>query len=248
MRKALAWFLGVLLALAVLLGLLARHSQSAGDVTNFISVALGPVVIFASIFGVALGNASREPARVMWVLPLERWRAAVSIIAVDAVALIVAYAGMIAIVFACLWLQTLVGGQINITWQLDWRFVLESLCFVYAVYGWCALVGMIGRRVAYFGIASSAILTLWGAFAESSGSLGWLLRSIIVANPFSVFNSGNQLRAFAKGVRHWGTHDPVTQSLIWMGSTWEIPMLIAIALATCAIAVWLWQRSEVLSV
>lgn len=98
MRKAILWLLLIFAACITLIRLTSatQHggSHTNGTLTQFSQLLTWVEMIFASIFGVALGNASREPARVMWVLPRARWMSAAGMIAVDVAAFIVAYFGL----------------------------------------------------------------------------------------------------------------------------------------------------------
>jgi hypothetical protein len=246
MRKALLWYFGILIGLWIAGLALTITQQHTGDNnTDLGSIAVGgawAVCVFAAIFGVALGNASREPARVLWVLPLERWKSALSVLAVDALGVAIAFVGstILAVSFFLvlgLFLPSHLRGSI------DWNVTFQSLLFVYAVYGWSAVVGMIGRRVAYVGIASLPLLLMWMMFGSMGGVFGTALRAPIAANPFAVYTSGF-LVASPHEAPHLGT---IGQSLLWMANGWETPILAATALVACAIAVVLWQRSEVLA-
>jgi len=244
MRKALLWFFAILLAFWILGLILVVTQHDRGNTSTDLNAIAVPgawaVAIFAAIFGVALGNGSREPARVLWVLPSERWKSALQILAVDAVGIVIAFAGTVALsvlFFVALGLFTPVWMRGSI----DWGITLQSLLFVYAVYGWSSFAGMLGRRVAYLGIASLPFLLLWSSFAQMGGVFGAALRAPLAANPFAVYSS-----AFVIANEHVRPDKmgAVLQSLQWMGSTWEAPVLAATALVACAIAVALWQRAE----
>ncbi len=247
MRKALLWFFGILVALWILGLVMVLTQQHRGDNSTDLATMAVPsawaVCIFASIFGVALGNASREPARVLWVVPSERWRSAMQILAVDALGMTVAFAGTM-LVSVLFFVVLGLFMPAHLRGSFDWGITIQCLLFVYAVYGWSAVVGMLGRRVAYVGIASLPLLLLWDAFGSIGGVFGAALRAPIAANPFAVFTSG---QIIANTQVRPGQMGAIAQSLLWMGNTWEAPVLAATALVACALAVALWQRSEVLA-
>lgn len=250
MRKALLWFVGcttasMLVFVAVQLSQYRSHLYT--DLNELHVPVAWVVTVFAAIFGVALGNASRGPARVLWVLPAKRWTLALQIFAVDAVGIIVAYAG----VFVEAMLFFLIMGlfePVSIRGSIDWAAVALSLLFIYAVYGWSAAVGMLGRRVAYCGIASLPLLLFWRMFAEAGGTFGEVLRAPIAANPYAVYEISFSIqRARWAAIHIESAPDRLLRSLFWMGNTWEAPVLAMIAVLTCAIAVFLWQQAEVLN-
>src|SRR5579862_3081120 len=85
MRKAVPVYLGVVIGIFILVAF-AGHTK-----TNFVQGMTGGAwfgALFASIFGVALGNSSREGARAFWVLPKQRWQSALGIVVVDLIATI----------------------------------------------------------------------------------------------------------------------------------------------------------------
>ena len=250
MRRAVLWFVGVTTA-AMLIMVIVQVSQSRSGTLSTdldeLQVPVGWVVtVFAAIFGVALGNASRGPARVLWVLPVERWKLAVQTFAVDAVGIVAAYAG----VFVGSILFFLIMGlfvPVQVRGSIDWGGVGQSLLFVYAVYGWSAMVGTIGRRVAYCGLASLPLLLFWLMFAGAGGIFGRLLRAPIAANPYAVYQISLELRHARTFVGIQSNPDRLLQSLFWIGSSWEAPVLVMIGLLTCGIAMLLWQRAEAIN-
>ncbi len=242
MRKALAWFVAVLLAI-MLIGLINGVIQVAPTQTDYAAIGVTSgwiAAIFASIFGVALGNGSREAARVLWVLPTARWKLALRVIVVDlagtTVAFVCVYAAMLLLLKISdphFRMETL--GAVNAAG------IVMALAMVYATYGWSALAGMLGRRVPYCGIFALPALWIWMIFAQSQSTLGSILRAPIVANPFTIFNAGLALNSWE---HHRFTLDPVTSSLQRLGTVWETPVLIATAVATCGLAVLFWQRAQ----
>ncbi len=250
MRKAVLWFVGITIA-AMLIMVIVQLAQSHGgtlstDLDELQVPVAWVVTVFAAIFGVALGNASRGPARVLWVLPVERWKQALQMFAVDALGIIAAYAG----VFAGSILFFLIMGlfePVRIRGSIDWAGVGQSLLFVYAVYGWSVMVGTIGRRVAYCGLASLPLLLFWLMFAQAGGTFGRLLRAPIAANPYAVYQVSLSLEHARIFVGLQSNHDVLSQSLFWMGTTWEVPLLVMTALLTCGIAMLLWQRAEAIN-
>lgn len=244
MRKALAWFVATLVAITLIGMLSGTITIRSGDDLLGVGDASGWLAaIFGSIFGVALGNGSRGPSRVLWVLPVQRWKLAVQVIAVDiagtTAAFVCAYA-VIVLSLEAVGMHFRAGAPPPIGLENT----AMALATAYAAYGWSALVGMLGRRMAYCGIIALPALIMWTALAQSWVALAPVLRAAIVVNPFVVFTAGQTLRFWSRHPVHL---DPVTSSLAWLGTTWETPVLIATAVATCGLAVVLWQRSEVLS-
>jgi hypothetical protein len=229
MRKAVGWFAALLAAALILLAL--WHKGAKGDYAGICITSGGLAAVFASIFGVALGNASREAARVLWVLPAARWKLALQVVAVDLVATTVAFF----LAFAGQALSMEMRGTVSSA------AIVMALAMAYATYGWSALVGVVGRRVAYCGIIALPALIVWMLLAQKQLPIGTVVRAAILANPFAVFNT-------AVAVGNWERHgfslDPVSSSLQWLGTAWETPVLIAIAIVTCGLAVALWQRAQ----
>lgn len=240
MRKALSWYLAVVVALtAWVLGWLLSSPSAGPHTSTDLNQMAVPVAwctsIFAGIFGVALGNGSREPSRLLWSLPFPRWRFALGMVYVDLIAIAIAFAGTFALsvlLFAVLALR----GPVVIRGSIDWWSVATALAFLFAVYGWSALVGMAGRHVAYLGIAAFPVLFLWMAFARSQGPIGETLRAPLFINPIAVYEAayqGSQLGA-------------VGDAIASIGPGWKLAMLAGIALAGCAASIYLWKRAEVL--
>lgn len=243
MRKALAWFVVVLFAI-VAIGFISgtiridprgRSFNDVGDICAWLAA------IFASIFRVALGNASREPARVLWVLPTARWKIALQLIVVDLGGATLAFA------FACavMLLPLLAGAHFKYETlgAASIPRIVAALTLIYATYGWSALIGMLGRRMAYSGIIALPALMMWMVMAETQGAATAILRKLVAANPFAVYVAWLNLNSW---VNHKFQLDPASASLQWLGSTWEAPLLLTIAVVTCGVAVILWQRAEVL--
>jgi hypothetical protein len=242
MRKALLWFLGIFAAL-LLIGFIAGsvHTGPRDQNLSALVVASGWLAaIFASIFGVALGNGSREAARVLWVLPVARWKVALQTVAVDLAGSTVAFACVFAMILAFL---TFKGMPLKVeTLQTAHPAdVAMALAMAYATYGWSALIGILGRRMAYAGVVALPALLIWMIMAQLHSSTFALLRVPAVLNPFAVDVAGLELASYA---HHHFDLDPIATSLQWLGTTWTIPVLGAILLATCALAVTLWQRAE----
>jgi len=243
MRKGLVWFAG-LLAIMLIIVVFSQSIEGKVDYADIAAASGWLSAIFASIFGVALGNGSREAARMLWVLPTERWKAALQLIAVDLVGTTVAFA---CVYFAFVFYLAFVGlhlrmGTMGTVSAAD---IAMALAMAYATYGWSALAGMLGRRVAYGGIIALPALMIWMILAQSQvTSIAAILRGPIVANPFVVFNTALALSSWA---HHRFPLDTVASSLQWLGTASETPVLVAIAIVTCGFAVALWQRAQVLS-
>jgi len=242
MRKGLAWYAGAVLVLAVISLVPFRVggvSLDGADIAFTSGVFAG---LFAWIFGVALGNGSREAARVLWVLPTERWKLALQVIAVDLAGTTVAFAFEYAITLVVVALISLhFRTEIHGVRGAD---IMLALALTYATYGWGALVGMCGRRIAYSGLVAAPALAIWLTVAESPSRIGAILRVPIVANPFAVFNTTIAIRSWEQ--QRYAI-DRVSSSMHWLGTTWEMPVLFAIAAATCTLTVVLWQRAQVIS-
>jgi hypothetical protein len=238
------WFTLTLVGF-ILVGLASGSIRITGD-TDLAGVAAGSgwiAAIFGSIFGVALGNGSRESARVIWTLPTERWKLALQIVIVDLMGTTAAFACGYAVMLLA---STLAGVHLTarMLQTVSAGGVVMALTMAYAAYGWSALAGMLGRRVAYCGIVALPALMIWMILAQSWVALRPILRAPIVANPFVVFNAGLALNTWQ---HHHFALDPVTLSLQWLGTTWETPIFITIAFVTCAGAIALWQRAEAIS-
>lgn len=225
MRKALAWFAGIVLAFMLIVPA-TSHSNSI-DYAGIANGSAWLAAIFASVFGVALGNGSREAARVLWVLPAPRWVLALQVIAVDLLGATAAFACVYVLLLAVAGLRF----RMNPHGTLSATDIAMALAMVYGTYGWSTLVGMLGRRMAYCGTFALPALLIWMILAQSPSAMGAMLRAPLAANPFAVYNAGLI---------------PMP-SLQWLGTTLATPVLTLIAVTTCGLAVALWQRAEVLS-
>lgn len=241
MRKALAWYASIVVVLAVITALMPPKGVTKlyyGDV----AITAGAfAAAFGWIFGVALGNGSRQAARILWVLPAERWKIALQLIAVDLIGTTIAFAFAYLVELAPLATS---GAKVQFLGTVSPADIFLTLGLAYATYGWSTIIGMVGRRVAYFGIIAAPALAIWLTVAESSAPIAQILRAPIVANPFAVFNMRLAMNASAQ---FHSAFDRVTVSLQWLGTSWETPALFAIAAATCALAVVLWQRAQLIS-
>lgn len=249
MRKALLWFFGIVLALAILSFIAtisqAHPSHQSSD-TDIMAVPVAWAVgIFAAIFGVALGNASREGARVFWTMPVSRFRAAAEVAAVDLAAITIAFIGT----FILGWLWFLAMPLVmpyTVHVGIDWPVTAIGLAFLYAVYGWSALVGVLGRKMAYAGILALPLLLLWTAFAGLGGWAGQMLRGPIAANPIALFTTGFQIIE-ARAKNFHGDLGPVANSLQWVTPENMLAILLAVAAISCTAAIIVWSRAEVLA-
>jgi hypothetical protein len=240
MRKALLWFLAIVVLLQLIGFTSPPKTVQKVDYNDLVANAAMFAAIFAWIFGVALGNASRQPARVLWVLPAERWKLALQVIAVDFAAAIVALVAVSLLGFAAVLLPFM---KTQLVGTLSGTDIVFSLVGIFATYGWGALVGMLGRRMPYCGILATPALALWLYIAEQQFAISRIFRAPILANPFAVFNTR---LAIMNAQQHHAPLDPVSMSQLWMGTSWETPVLAAIAVATCGLAVILWQRAQVI--
>jgi hypothetical protein len=238
MRKAVLVYTAAIVALSVLMLVTQRHWCTNTSLNGYFEGIMFPVMLFASVYGVGLGNASRDGARVFWLIPRPRWLSALELIAADALGIVVSYVLTAAVAFGFFVVGNAVhGGSCAVANDLQPLSIPTALCFAFAMYGWAALVGMIGRRVAYLGLAFLPAALLWSGFAHGDNPLGLMLRAVAWANPFVVW----QMRSFA-------VDDVVAQAQWWLRSSPELipAMLAAIAVGTCALAVALWQRAEVI--
>lgn len=238
MRKAVAWFVAILVAGMLILRALS-HGSDTLSYAGIVNTSGWLAAIFASIFGVALGNGSRQAARVLWVLPTERWKLALQMIAVDLLGATVAFAcvSLLLLTQAGLRFGATIHGSASPT------DIVMALALVYAACGWSALAGTLGRRIEYSGIIVLSALMIWLLLARSEITVGSLLRGPIAANPFAVYNT-------ARALQSWNHHAPLgllESSLQWLGTTWGSPILVAIAIATCGLAVALWHRAQVIN-
>jgi hypothetical protein len=225
MRKALLWYTGILAAAAIfMIGSIATgNTQLCGERTSLGAWAEGSGIaatIFAAIYGVGLGNASREGARVFWVLPQGRLRAGLGLLGVDMAGVVVAVA--LAFVGTCIVFGVglpMQHSDCRVINDLGLQKLGIAIGFPLAVYGWCAVTGMLLRRVAYMGVVFLPVGLLWMLLYQQPHMLGRFLRSIAFANPFTINY------AAASGVwQVWG-----------------------IVIVTLAIALALWQRAEVVA-
>ena len=219
-------------------GSFARRCRGRDNAIRYGEIANGAAwltAIFAAIFGVALGNSSREAARVLWVLPAPRWKLALQVVAVD----LVGTTGAFACVYAFYLAVAALRLRLNVHGTPSAADIAMGLAMVYGTYGWSALIGMLGRRIAYGGIIALPLLMIWMILAQSQNPAATILRAPLVANPFAVYNAGLVAVSNA-GLDAW-------PSLQWVGATWATPILVAIAVATCGLAVALWRRAEVIN-
>jgi hypothetical protein len=240
MRKALAWYAALVLVLQVVD--LAFPPKAAHDVP-YADVAMTAGVfaaLFAWIFAVALGNGSRAAARVLWVLPTERWKAALQLIAVDFAGIVLAFVWFFVTDAAMLLIP---GEKAHLVGSAPLAEIALSLAGIFAIYGWGALVGMLGRRMAYCGIIATPALAIWLTVAEHHFAISPVFRATSLANPFAVINARIALVSWQQD--HYPI-DLVTKSLLWLGTSWETPVLCAIGAATCGLAIFLWQRARVI--
>lgn len=247
MRKALAWYAGVVVILILVQIILSQgvqftQSRSTGvDWGSSTAMTAGIFsACFAWLFGVALGNGSREAARTLWVLPADRWKTALQLISVDLAGITVAFACEYAVMLLSLAVSHMRFGT-QVPFTVSAGDVIPALVLAYSVYGWSALVGMIGRRMPYGGLLSAPALVLWFTLAQLKDFAGAVLRAPIVANPIAVSNTEIALVAWKE---NRFAVDTVSTSLQWLGTAWEMPLLILIAAATCGLAVALWQKAE----
>jgi hypothetical protein len=224
MRKALLWYFWIIVAVgAIFLANIAlRQTLMCGHNTTvsgwLLSSAAAGAIVFAAIYGVGLGNASREGARVFWVLPQGRWRSGLALICADCVGTIVALAitfiGSVLVMTAGIAVQ---HTSCVVTNDLSAQNIAVAVGFPLAVYGWCTLTGMLLRRVAYMGLIFLPVGLLWLALSQADNALGDFLRAIAFANPFNMFKDMAALPL-------WG-----------------------IAIVTLALALALWQRADVIA-
>jgi hypothetical protein len=242
MRKALTWYFIVVFALCVwavfwLWSYATPGSHSSIDVGFITGPIAWSVSVFPAIFGVALGNGSREASRVLWTLPVARWVFALRTIAVDLGAIVVAFAGtfvLALLVFAAQGLRQ----PVELRASIDWASVATAIAFLFALYGWAALTGMLGRRVPYLGIAAYPFLLVWWIFSNARGPIGDLLRTPLILNPAAVFATVGYRRPDLGALGN---------AVVSLGPAWQFSTLAAIFVLTCAASVYLWQRAEVVS-
>jgi hypothetical protein len=223
MRKALLWYFGIIAAVAsvFIASISWRQTLMCGQhttVSSWLLSSAATAMVFTAIFGVGLGNASREGARIFWVLPQGRLRSGLALICVDLIAgvgaLVITFIGSLIVMTAGIAIQ---HTSCVVTNDLDVQKIAVAVGFPLAVYGWCTLTGMLLRRVAYMGVIFFPLGLLWLAFSQAENEVGDFLRSIAFANPFNMFKEMAALPL-------WG-----------------------IAIATVTIALVLWQRADVVA-
>ena len=242
MRKALLWLVGGAFALCVIaFGLTiiqGGHESTNGTLTELMQPISYAAVLFAGIFGVALGNASREPARVFWTFPESRVRSALSIVAVDLAGVAVAFIGLFVVFIGSVYLFGALGAwDVRVKWELDWWIFAKTLGFCFASYGWSALFGIVLRRIAYGGVISLLAMMLLPAFANAKSAIGEVVRKLCVADPWVIANLGSHARA----------DDLLAISLSWVTPQSATLVLCAITIATCAAATAIWSRAEIIA-
>ena len=243
MRKAVLVFLPIVGALTLLFcwAAAANHQKYHTGFISMFSTGAWFTAVFASIFGVALGNASREGARVFWVLPKSRWRSALEVVGVDVAGIAAAFVGVVLASTAINAAIVSLYPGTSMKWDFDTRLLFAVLLFPLGVYAWSALAGMIGRRVPYLGVAVFPVLMLWYVFANIGGVIGQVTRFPILANPVVAYQmqsvTANNAKAFG----------PLMSGLMWMTPQTGLAVMVAIAVVGCAAAIALWQRSEVLA-
>jgi hypothetical protein len=240
MRKGLLWFLVIVAGVAAI-GVATQVSQGHGhpqiSLREVVMSSAWPCSMFAAVFGIGLANASRGPARIIWTLPAARWQLALQLLAIDAIGIAIAL-----VVTCCVFYASFISmsGASGVHGSLDWGTPFVALSFLFAVYGWSAIIGVLLRRVAFRAV-SFPLLLLWALFGQMGGVFGAILRAPIALNPFAILmNVSGTIELRAAGGNLIG------QSLAWMAGGWEIPMLLGTGLVLCAATVVLWQRAEVL--
>ncbi len=244
MRKAVGIYVGSFFALLFLWMLYATISfgrdGTSGPLTELLPMAGWLTAFFGAAYGAGLGSGAREASRVLWVMPVPRWRSAMEIVAVDLAGMIVSFFGLIAAFVASFAvLAPFHHATLDITWSLDPVRTIMWLGFAFAVYGWSAMAGMIVRRVPYVGIAVLPLFLFWDFLADGANSFSAFLRTIIVANPFS-------LVAYSDLPTN-SPHSLLVQHLSWLTPPTVVELLAVIIIATVGLATVLWQRAQVLA-
>lgn len=242
MRKAVLVFLAITFALSLFaygLSSSQGHPGTNASINDlFVIVGFTVAATFASIFGVALGNGSREPARVLWTFPESRLRSALAVIAVDFAGIIVALFGALFCFIVVVYLFALLGlADVHIRWLLEPWTVMREVTYCFAVYGWSAMISMLLRRVPYAGIAAFPICLIWSLVAQTNSSVGALARVTSIANPLVIVT----------WYRRASAEDLLSNYFSWLTVQDATMILVAITLCTCAVAVVLWQRAEAIS-
>lgn len=237
MRKAILVYLAIAVGLEILVSLMGHVK------TNFVQCMTGGAwfgALFASVFGVALGNSSREGARVFWVLPKARWQSALGIVAVDLIATMFVTTAIPLLIGA---VDSAIAGLPGNAMQWNWDGNAAILAFglPIGVYGWAALVGMIGRRLPYVGIAVMPVLLLWFIFATSPGTVGQLLAKVVAANPFALYIVAQSGKASAHDFKNFA------DTLAWLTPESGLIAMVLIALTGCVAAITMWSKTEVLA-
>lgn len=100
---------------------------------------------------------------------------------------------------------------------------------------------MLGRRIAYAGILIVPLGLFWEVISDNASRFAELVRKgTIAANPYAVFSNVDVNRDHHP-------HDPLVQQLAWITPQLEVAVFAAILVGTCAVAVALWQRAEVVT-
>lgn len=246
-RKALVVLFAVTLALSLLMAFANLSLHGADRFYSPLGFALLVLVawslaVFATIYGAAFAGTSREPACVLWLLPAPRWRLAAQAMAVDVVALVAAYALLVAVIYVpeipVIGLRQVASMLAQVTWQQ----IVFALAFPLAIYGYSALLGVLLRRVAFAGLAVVPIGIVLALFARDPA--GGLLRALAPLDPIAVFTQSAKVPGLKLHVDGFAS-DRLAQSLHWLTPDIGIALLFLLGILSCAAAVGVWSRAQI---
>jgi hypothetical protein len=240
-RKALAWHVGILALLTLLIITFAGQTtidvngsqRLASGMAVPISILAGIGMFYAAIFGSSAGtslNRESMTREISWTKPISRTLLALQFVVIDVAGVAIAFAAaMLAVAIAF--------------WRAGFTFTSDSELFAHLALG-------LGAGVMWYALV--LVLTFWfGSGARAVGGILWpvafLLLGINAVPGFfgavaHVLNVINPL-AYLSGL-HFTSASSVDQSIVQ--ATLEVRALEVWVFAAlfCAIAVTLWPRKE----
>lgn len=237
-RNLLLWYVAAFFALATAVDTanLLQHTkhEALGTFDAMLSAQAWAVGLIATVYGAVFGSALRQNARVWWVLPKSRLSIAGIVVFTD-----LAYLFLTLIAGSTVFIATLVpmAGADAIAHAFSAvtvHGVLLPLGFIAAAYAFAAVFGLLVRAFPWASIATIPLLTLLNFVAKIGGGVGWLMDHMRLVNPEALYVA-------AYNPAYGGVLSSVTTSEF-------IALLWLCAAGGLAIALTIWQRSDVVAV